>query len=422
MSANIVEYKCIKEALEWLNTKLYQAVLHSQELYSGQAINDPYQGLYIHPLEIELLLSHGLSNPLIYASKDNLEEELKTLYFFSYLNKLLSLSHREISLVLIALAPEIDLTYEKLYAYLQNDITRKRPTLDFALNLLCTSPEEKQSLYSSFNNKGILQEWHILELSPPSHQSNAPFLAYEMRLSQSFLNWLLGGNIIGNHLKSFVSFTETVDSLTYLPVEEKLKQSLLNLLQKEQIINLYFYQSHGYGQEILAGAIANHTGQNLLSVNLHKLLLCGGDIESIGQRIFLICRLYNALLYLDGLDELLSPEGIRSYHLLFSHLKTYQGRVIISGKKFWNPPTGSTGWVAFPCSLPDARLRLSYWREKLATVDHRLSSEELETLADRFQLTHEQIDRAVHTARNQTLCQGNDDPITLETLFVAARS
>ena len=44
--------------------------------------------------------------------------------------------------LLIALAPEIDPRYERLYAYLQDDVTRKRPSIDLTLNLLpATSPK-----------------------------------------------------------------------------------------------------------------------------------------------------------------------------------------------------------------------------------------------------------------------------------------
>ena len=38
---------------------------------------------------------------------------------------------------MIALAPEIDLRYERLYAYLHDDVSRRHPSVDLALNLDC---------------------------------------------------------------------------------------------------------------------------------------------------------------------------------------------------------------------------------------------------------------------------------------------
>src|SRR5207248_7741079 len=46
------------------------------------------------------------------------------------------LSPAEVDVLLIALAPELEPRYETLYAYLQNDVTRKRPTVDLCLNLI----------------------------------------------------------------------------------------------------------------------------------------------------------------------------------------------------------------------------------------------------------------------------------------------
>src|SRR5436190_1796543 len=44
------------------------------------------------------------------------------------------LSAAEVDLLLIAVAPELDTAYEPLYGYLQDDVTRRRPSVDLALN------------------------------------------------------------------------------------------------------------------------------------------------------------------------------------------------------------------------------------------------------------------------------------------------
>src|SRR5690606_18956766 len=44
---------------------------------------------------------------------------------------------------LLCLAPAVDLRYEQLYSYLQNDINRKRPTVDLILQLLTVPGPER---------------------------------------------------------------------------------------------------------------------------------------------------------------------------------------------------------------------------------------------------------------------------------------
>src|SRR5258707_5745451 len=51
----------------------------------------------------------------------------------------------ERDVLLLAIAPELDLRYEVFYSYMNNDVTRKRPTCDLALRLLCVSKEERWS-------------------------------------------------------------------------------------------------------------------------------------------------------------------------------------------------------------------------------------------------------------------------------------
>ena len=45
------------------------------------------------------------------------------------LSELFGLDSFEIDILLIGLVPELDLKYEKLYSYLQNDVTKKKPTI-----------------------------------------------------------------------------------------------------------------------------------------------------------------------------------------------------------------------------------------------------------------------------------------------------
>ena len=50
------------------------------------------------------------------------------------------LSYFDLDVVLLALAPEVDLRYERVYAFLQDDVSRRRPTVDLALNLAVRNP------------------------------------------------------------------------------------------------------------------------------------------------------------------------------------------------------------------------------------------------------------------------------------------
>jgi len=59
------------------------------------------------------------------------------------LRQVFDLSPFDVDVCLVALAPDLDLRYERLYAYLQDNMAKKRPTIDLALNLLCPSAADK---------------------------------------------------------------------------------------------------------------------------------------------------------------------------------------------------------------------------------------------------------------------------------------
>ena len=55
------------------------------------------------------------------------------------LGRLFCLSMFDIDTLLICLLPELDLEYQRVYAYLQDDVTQKSPTVNLVLQLLCES-------------------------------------------------------------------------------------------------------------------------------------------------------------------------------------------------------------------------------------------------------------------------------------------
>lgn len=127
-------------ALQKLDKLLEQAVIKAQAFYGSEAANDPSRGLRIDRDEVNRLLHRQPGIPLFAVDTESAQIKIIPL---NWLKQTFDLSEFDLDLMLIALAPEIDLRYERLYAYLQDDVTRKRPSVDLALNLLCPSPEAK---------------------------------------------------------------------------------------------------------------------------------------------------------------------------------------------------------------------------------------------------------------------------------------
>ncbi len=109
------------------------------------------------------------------------------------LGDLFGLNGMERAILLTALAPEVDMNYGNLYSYIQDDVTKKYPTLDLVVNLWCTTLAERLEARRLLAPEGRLRR-HLLvwvDDSPASHQ---PLLARPLMLDPRITSYLLGAD------------------------------------------------------------------------------------------------------------------------------------------------------------------------------------------------------------------------------------
>ncbi len=103
----------------------------------------------------------------------------------------LELSQAEIDLLLLALAPELEPRYETLYAYLQNDVTRKRPSVDLCLNVICRSANEKVFARRFFADHAALVRFAVVDLFEEPYDRQPTLLRRFLRARDSVVRMLL---------------------------------------------------------------------------------------------------------------------------------------------------------------------------------------------------------------------------------------
>ncbi|MFE2275982.1 ATP-binding protein [Streptomyces sp. NPDC059454] len=93
--------------------------------------DDPYRGQYLTPEAVARILDGpgGLDVPARGPWQPPARSVLGTLA------RRFGLSSLDLDLLLIALAPDLDARFERLYGYLNDDLTRRRPTVGLALEL-----------------------------------------------------------------------------------------------------------------------------------------------------------------------------------------------------------------------------------------------------------------------------------------------
>lgn len=385
-----------------------------------------FQGLYISEQEVDALLAGPagmprwaalpapVSHPEVASALERLAATIAlrkaesarqgVTLRLDLLARRCGLSPFEVDILLIALAPEIDLRYEKLFAYLQDDVTRKRPSVDLVLNLLCPTFEEKLAARRRFSTQAPLLRHRLLHLFEDSSRPHSPLLAHYLKAEERVAGFLFGQDEPDERLRPYLRAAEPTVRLNDLLVPAAVKGRLLSLAAEPRTgrpaIVLYLQGPYGVGKETAAAALCQELGRGLLTVDLEPLL--AGDDETFDTVLALAEReamLRDSALCWRRFDLLLADDkGPRRARLL-ARLEERPRLTFLTGEAAWEPADALLGAVFARLELPPPGHgdRLELWSR---AVGGAAPGVDLSLLAARFRLTGGQIRDAAATARN----------------------
>jgi len=412
----------LEELLPWLNridTLIQKALLLAESHYSPDPTTAPYRGLQISLEEVSHLLQRHPAEPLFAtAAPENLSPPAASR--LAWLQHQFQLTPIDLDILSLALAPELDRRYERLYAYLQDDIRAVHPTIDLALNLLCPTAGDKLQQRDRFSPDAPLIRHHLLHLhSQPD--TPTPLLAHTLHLDAQIVRYLLGNNGLDSRLSPFCQLIHPTLTLNQLNLNPELQQKLSAIAQNRQPLRLYFQGTDTSSKRRAAEALAQELHTPLLAADISRLTAnLKTDIEPTLKLLWREAWFQNALLYLNGWDNLPGCDRALASDTL---LATPLPLTILCGTEPWNPTAGILGVVTVPIPHPDFLQRRHCWQTHLKSAGISLTDSDLYAIADRFRLTSDRIADAVATACNQARVEGNNDTEpNIADLFAAARA
>jgi SpoVK/Ycf46/Vps4 family AAA+-type ATPase len=403
-------------ALGRLDRLIQLALAAAQDAYGPESLTDRFRGLHISPDEVERLLARESAAPVFGATCAEAEdggesEEVDEVSRLAWLAAAYGLSQFDLDILLIALAPELDLRYERLYAYLQDDVTRRRPSVDLALNLLCPSAEIKIERRARFAPESPLVGHDIVHLLPDQNQARPPLLAHYLKADEQIVRWLLAEWSLDERLISFSEFIIPDVSLSDLPLDNEVRRIFESLTERAgnywRAPLIYLQGPRGAGQSLISEALACEFGVSLLTADLSRAAnASAADFEGRIKLLFREARLQNAILFLDEVDALRGAERELHFQSLLKSLSEASVITILNGIQPWGSYGHHTsdrplGVVTVTVPFPDFEQRRIYWRSSLGVAGIQLGDDELDALSSRFRLTPDRIADAVATARNR---------------------
>ncbi len=404
---------------------------------AGQDPSDDFRGLYLNDQQAESLVNrpigHSWGHTVMLGPEDaqafseaqgqaalksdrisQQARQQSRITRLEHMVRIFELDSFELDAFLLCLAPWLDLRYERLYGYLQDDVTRKHPSINLLLDLLCEPGPERLRYLVHFKDDSPLFRHHLLERVPTSDTEKPPLLAQALYPDPAIATWLLGGYQPPLDIRQHTLLFWPQETEEDLLLAGKTWNSLKPAIASEPI--MVFYGANVAMQQATARLIAASLQRPLLQVDLTSLSAAGISPRHGLSLAMRDARLIGAVPYITGWDVCIEERLPRPDAL--AELCAFPNMAVISGEAPWQAQGVERDrifmWQEFP--LPDYAHRQMLWEHFISSGGNM----DVNNISGQFFLSTNQIRDAVASARDIAAQRGT--PLTEEDLFKAARS
>ena len=434
----------LQAALSWLDARLEQDILRWQ--LAGQDPDDRFRGLHISDSKALHLVQCGVGTQWGSGISLPAEEEKKLVERqtsarqemlslekkasekgftprLKAIETIFDLSPFEWWAFIICLAPALDLRYEGIYGYLQDDVTQRAAGANLLLNLLL--PEEHLSRLEylpAFSLHGTLQTFRLIL---PINEANKEIssLRQTFRVEPSLVNWLQGeytpSETLGKGTDFYFAPEDTQDS-QIADIFTSAKMPAVEMIANLRPM-LSLYGADIFQQDMAVAKLAAALERPLLKLKIppNEELKISLDKLSTALRD---AKLLQAILYIQGSDPLIDKEGCL-LPSVFTILNLAEDIVLLGSKKSFRFSAEMQGNDSPLISVSFEKLtteeRASLWDLLLEGATDQIQQKDRAVLSGQFNLSSGQIIAAASSAMSYALEAGRG--LEIEDLFKAAR-
>jgi hypothetical protein len=345
----------------------------------------------------------------------------------NHLARACGLAPFELEAFLVCLAPMLDMRYERLYGYLQDDVTRRRASVNLILDLLCEPGAERLLQLARFAEDAPLFANGLLERVAEPNGVQPSLLAQALTADEAIVAWLLGEYRphadLGGHAMLLAPLGNDAERVLAGKAWPALEAALPAGDTLPPI--LIFYGPDQAGQEAAARLTAAALGRPVLRVDLAAAINPDRPAGRVLRAALRDASLTGAMACLLGWDACLTPDpgGNTAVVDLLALVDGHPQLLVIAGQSAWQARGSERArhliWIEFP--VPDYAHRHQLWLHFLKQCGVAAPDDlDLMDLAGQFSLTAAQIHDAVATAADQARLRGG--ALDNHELFIAARS
>jgi hypothetical protein len=422
--------------LGWLELLIHREILRGRACHEREQV-DPFKGLYVSENEVERLLS-GSGSELegddsdarmlldqAAAARLEIDERREASLAAGFhlalphLARVFSLTPFEERVVLLALAPEIDLKHERLFAWLQDDISRKRPCVDLAMKLFCAGAQERLESRAAFSPEAPLLRARLLR---PLDKTENPLLSRPLMLDDaiaSFLSSKAEDDI--PPCSRIHAAPRPIESLRWSEVmQQRLSEIVRVYAGGEQPVSrrmiFHLHGSLGSGRKTLASCLCGEIKARLLVVDIQQLVYRFENFEQALQAVFRHGLLHRCAIYLEHTGSLFADDHkAAACRIALRHsIDDVSWLTFIATETKWSGGDlfRNHTFLGVELPAPDIAERKRLWASFAAESGLRFAAGvSWDDVALKFRLTPGQIEGAIEAAANRSRLRGPDAEI-----------
>jgi hypothetical protein len=344
------------------------------------------------------------------------------------LERLFDLSWLEYQVILLCLAPELRRKYDRIYAYLQDDITRKRPSLDLALDLFIDDEVERWQARSLLGDSSNLFEHQLVHVIEDTHSpSGSSALSSLLKMDARILQFIFGDDQPDKRIAALVQQLGVAQQTVWVD-EQQLDQlqnivsNTLNAKSNTGALILHFCGADDGGRRDLVIALCQTLSTAPLLVDGRALLAVDGNIEQLLTLLARESLLTGTPLLIEHVDGWLRDEAAIHSRLLMLVAALHRYCILTfstAGKPWTGAEASSLTVMNIPVSAPDGKRRNHMWQQALNGLHFNVVQEEIERLTQQFQLSSQQITSVAKQLRIQS--DSGNNVLPLAALAAACR-
>jgi hypothetical protein len=370
--------------------------------------DDRFRGLYITEQDVERLLASRPTPPIGIPEAAALREQVERTadeaeaagadLRLRRTARAFRLDRFDADVLLVALAPDLDPRFERLYAYLHDDVTKRRATTGLAIEL-CGEGIAAGAARSRLLDSGALRSGALLLIE----DEDRPFLGRDLRVPDRVTAHLLGDDTPDPSIAALMMPADELAVGDGGPLAGTVRAGRGPGYVRERIGTA--------GRSLAVAAIAD-AGLVPLSLDLRRLP-AGARPEELALLAQREARLRGAGLIIGPIEALAAagPAAVRAF--AESPCPT-----VLVGARGWDPEWSCEPAFVVDAPVPSFDERRAMWMRAL-DGDRPVSIDPASTTIQ-FRLTPEQVGRAATVARRRAAATGS--PITPADLREGARA